>query len=446
MANLGRENENVEYKESTAEFEKACKAIVAMLNKSGHGTVYFGVKDNGDVIGHEIGKDTLSRLTDRIKASIKPDIYPTILPITIDGLKIISVSFSGTNKPYAFKGAFYVRVEQQNLPVEPLVLREMLKSSHEYNDRWENELTLHGAEDVDEKALDMYYRQAVALKRLNDFQHTSSELLTQLGLMVEGKLTNAGYFLFGKNCRLIYKAVVYPTTERLNPIDLKRFEGNIFQLINETMDFINMKMSWRVEINGIHRSEIPEVPIIALREVVINSLVHCDYFADTQNQITFDPETIEIYSPGNFGEFTPIDYITKFLPSRTKHKMIQHILYKAFDIETLGRGLKRMDNACKEYGISWTYEKYDFGFCISFNRKSSKEIIGKYDSLSDGAKKLYTYMKENNGILQGTKTAMAVIGKKERFTRLAIKELIGNGLVIRIGSDKTGYWKIKAED
>ena len=66
MANLGKENEIIEFKESTAEFDKACKAIVAMLNKSGHGTVYFGVKDNGEVIGHIIGKDTLSTLADRI--------------------------------------------------------------------------------------------------------------------------------------------------------------------------------------------------------------------------------------------------------------------------------------------------------------------------------------------------------------------------------------------
>ncbi len=77
--NLGKENETVEYKESTAEFEKACKAIVAMLNKSGSGTIYFGVKDNGDIIGHAIGKDTLSTLATRIQNSIMPSIYPTIV-------------------------------------------------------------------------------------------------------------------------------------------------------------------------------------------------------------------------------------------------------------------------------------------------------------------------------------------------------------------------------
>lgn len=121
--------------------------------------------------------------------------------------------------------------------------------------------------------------------------------------MINKKLTNAGLYLFGKNCPLVYKAVEYPTTERLNPIDLKRFEGNIFKLIGQVINFINQKMSWRVEINGVQRTEIPEIPVIAIREIVINSLVHCDYYADSEHQITIDPENIEIYNPGTLKNF-----------------------------------------------------------------------------------------------------------------------------------------------
>lgn len=439
MVNLGKENETLEFKESTAEFEKACRAIVAMLNKSGSGTIYFGVKDNGDVIGHNIGKDTLSNLADRIKDSIRPSIYPTILPKTFEDKTVISVTFSGRNKPYSYKGAFYIRVEQKNLVVDPLVLRELIKESHEYNDLWENEVTSYDSSYIDEEAVDMYYRQAVSMGRMNKFDHTSSELLTQLNLMVDGKLTNAGLYLFGKNCPLVYKAVEYPTTERLNPIDLKRFEGNIFKLINQVNNFISQKMSWKVEINGIQREEKPEIPIVAIREIVINSLVHCDYHADSEHQVTVDPENIEIYNPGVFLEFTPLDYIERILPSRTKHKVIQGIIFKAFDVETLGRGLKRMDNACKEYKVGWEYCKYNFGFSFVFKRNSKENI---YDMISNDGKRLLNFMKENNGILENTNIAMSIINKKDRATHKVIKELIDEGIVERIGSNKLGYWKI----
>lgn len=82
--NLGKENETLEFKETTAEFDKACEAISAMLNKKGEGVIYFGVKDNGEVIGQIIGKDTLSTLTDRIKDSIKPTIYPIVESLDIE--------------------------------------------------------------------------------------------------------------------------------------------------------------------------------------------------------------------------------------------------------------------------------------------------------------------------------------------------------------------------
>lgn len=440
LINLGKESENLEFKESTAEFDKACRAIVAMLNKSGSGTIYFGVKDNGDVIGHNIGKDTLSNLADRIKDTIKPNVYPTILPKKIGDKTIISVTFSGRNKPYAYKGTFYIRVEQQNLVVDPLVLRELIKESHEYNDLWENELTNYGVEYIDDESVDMYYRQAISMGRINKFDHTSEDLLTQLNLLVNGKLTNAGLYLFGKNCPLVYKAVEYPTIERLNPIDLKRFEGNVFQLINYINNYINQKMNWKVEINGIQRIEKPEIPIVAIREIVINSLVHCDYHADSEHQVTIDPENIEIYNPGSFGEFTPIDYVERILPSRTKHKVIQGIIFKAFDVETLGRGLKRMDNACKIHKVCWDYSKYNFGFSFIFKRKSSNYEY--YENISADAKKLLSFMKENKGILENSNIAMSIINKKERATYNVIKELVDNKIIKRIGSNKNGYWTL----
>ena len=75
--------------------------------------------------------------------------------------------------------------------------------------------------------------------------------------MKNGYLNNAGLYLFGKNSPLVYKAVEYPTTERLDPIDLKRFEGNIFNLILKVINFISQKMRWKVKITDIHRKEIP---------------------------------------------------------------------------------------------------------------------------------------------------------------------------------------------
>lgn len=437
MVNLGRESETVEFKESTAEVDKACKAIVAMLNKAGEGTLYFGVKDNGDVVGQKIGKVTLSNLADKIKTSIVPSIYPTIRKMDIDERSIVCVAFSGTNKPYAYKGAFYIRVEQQNLILDPLKLREIIKQGHEYNEKWENELTDFTAKDIDEGSVDLFYRQAVAMGRINKFDHTSEELLVQLNLLKEGHLTNAGWYLFGKNKPLVYKAVEYATTERLNPIDLKRFEGNIFSLINQVINFINQKMRWKVEIRNVQRKEIPEIPVVAIREIVINSLVHSDFLADSEHQITIDPQCIEIYNPGAFGEFTPRDYVNQIIPSRTRHKVIQEIIFKAFDVETLGRGLKRMDKVCKEAKVTWDYRKYSFGFSFIFDRtKPNMDYENKDEEL------IILYMQKNEGSVSNIHAVMNLINKKERTAYKIMKALVEKKYIERKGSNKTGYWQL----
>ena len=132
-------------------------------------------------------------------------------------------------------------------------------------------------------------------------------------------------------------------------------------------------MYQKVVIDDVKRREVPEVPIVALREIIINSFVHCDYVSDTEHQITIAPSKIEIYNPGVFKDYTPLDYVNDIILSRTKHKIIQGILFKVFDIETLGRGLKRMNKFCKEFNVKWDFRKYSFGFSFIFLRNKNSE-------------------------------------------------------------------------
>lgn len=74
----------------------------------------------------------------------------------------------------------------------------MVKSSHEYNENWENKLTEYSSDYIDEEALEIYYEQSLAMRRIQDFKHTSAELMTMLELMRDNKLTNAGLYLFSK--------------------------------------------------------------------------------------------------------------------------------------------------------------------------------------------------------------------------------------------------------
>lgn len=108
--NLGFENETREFKESTVELEKGLVSLTSMLNKNGFGEVLFGVKDNGDVIGQDVGRTTFKTISQAIDNFIDPPIIASISEqSSSDGRKYISVKANGMNRPYAYRNIIYIR-------------------------------------------------------------------------------------------------------------------------------------------------------------------------------------------------------------------------------------------------------------------------------------------------------------------------------------------------
>ena len=120
--NLGIESETLEFKKTTGEVDKAMDNIASMLNKHGHGTLYFGVSPNGEVTGQQISASSLDDVAKRIKDAIKPMIYPEIKKERLDNRDVIRVDFSGKEKPYSSFGRYYKRVFADR-PVRPALQR-----------------------------------------------------------------------------------------------------------------------------------------------------------------------------------------------------------------------------------------------------------------------------------------------------------------------------------
>ncbi len=117
--NLGKETETLEFKKSTSEIKAAMISIASILNKHGIGTLYFGVKPNGDVVGQNVSESSLRDVSRAVYESIKPQIYPAIDEIVIDGKQLIKVEFSGDSKPYSAAGRYYLRTADEDREVSP---------------------------------------------------------------------------------------------------------------------------------------------------------------------------------------------------------------------------------------------------------------------------------------------------------------------------------------
>lgn len=178
--------------------------IVAILNKHGQGTLYFGISPNGDIKGQQVVESTLRDVSRSVFETIKPQIYPQIQKITIDGCDIIEVKFSGSEKPYSAYGKYYTRVADESRELTPAELKEMMIAS-ESAERWEQKLTDFGIETIDISALKEFFNRAISCGRMPENEFNLESLLGKLGLIKKGRLNNAGYVLFGNNAPITLK-------------------------------------------------------------------------------------------------------------------------------------------------------------------------------------------------------------------------------------------------
>ena len=444
---FGRESENVEFKKSTGQLSKSMDDIASILNKSGEGVLYFGIKPDGEVCGQEVTEKTLNDVAENIKASIKPMIYPKIEEIELDGKSVVRVNFSGNERPYSSYGRYFKRVFDRAEEMSAEELKETF-ASLDYTSSWENHKTDFGLETIDHDALRRFYDQSVSCGRLDSLPvYDEQELLTGLGLLVDGKLTNAGYYLFSIKEPVVLKAAIYSTDARISFNDIQRWKGNIFNLIDKGILYIKSNIRWRVESSGkAERIEVPEIPIDAIREIVVNSFAHANYRGETEHEIDITPTEIEIYNPGSFPmNLTPESFVSKRRKSLPRNKVILETLYKCKNVEMFGSGFKKVYGLCEAEGIKVKYDLDPYGFSFFFLRNSDnapiKAPLSKDDDwMNDLDREVLALIKEKPTL--PSKEMADELNCGYRTLMRSLSSLQNNGKIRRIGTQRRGYWEI----
>lgn len=433
-----RESEKIEFKRSTKEVSDAMKSVSGMLNKYGEGTIYFGIKNDGTIVKNTISDSTLRDVSRAIYESIDPVITPTIEIVIIDNVEVIKLSFYGNDQPYSSKGVYYKRVADENRPMSQNELMIMFQSKH-YEDSWEKKITQYSYDDIDDKTLKDFYLNSIKVNRLEMKEYDKKDLLNMLSLASNNKLNNAGYYLFGKNVNTELKMVIYATKSKTTIIDMACIKGNIYTLVNEGINYISKNINWKVEIKGSKREDIPEIPLEAIREIVVNSFAHAKYSDENFNEINIFPETIEIYNQGSFPlDYTPLDFIDEHISSLRRNPIILDVLFRSKDVEKSGSGFSRMNEYCEKFNIKWSYEKLNNGFKFVFLRKNSDRVIYNSD-LNDEELLVLNQININNQIKISD---LAInLNLSTRTIQRIIKNLTNKGYIKRVGT-KSGYWNI----
>ena len=441
--NLGKETETLELKKSTGEIREAMVSISSILNKHGIGTIYFGVKPNGDVIGQDVSESSLRDVSRTIYESIRPQIYPAIEEVVLDGRHLIKVEFSGENAPYSATGRYYLRTADEDREVAPEELKEFF-AANKYRGKWEKEKSKATEKQIDRKAIKTFWQKAIAAGRLPEGRYTCPIVLNRFGLITDNYLTNAGEALFGTTRPITLKAGIFATDEKLTILDMKMYEDNIYNLLAIAEEYILKNLRWRSEITGIDREEIPEIPVAVIREVLSNGFAHAIYNGRTNHEICIHPGMVTIYSPGEYASrHTPEEYIKENLESEIRNATISKILYLNKSIEQFGSGFKRINSLCKDAGVKYSYENTANGFKFIIYRPQLQSDIPSVTldvTLNGTEMSVLAILKQRP---DSSRDEIAEkISKTVRTVQRALDSLRTKGYIERVGSKQHPVWKI----
>ena len=456
---LGRETETIEYKKTTSELKDGIISIVAILNKHNGGELYFGVRNDGYVVGQDISDKTLRDVSQAIYHHIEPQIYPDIKNVVIDDEDCICVSFQGDNVPYYAYGRAYLRVADEDRVMSPQELESYILKKKANIADWDSEVSNKTIVDVNEEALANYIGRANTAGRIEYAYTNKDDILKRLNLLIGDRITNTAKVMFCENNTLEIQMAVFASNERLTFIDIDRKNGTVTELVKIAENYIKDKMRWRVEFNGgLQRKEIPEIPIEAIREALFNSFCHRDYRISQNNEVAIFKNRIEIYNPGRFPDgLTPQDFINGSERSVHRNPILAQILYYTKDIENFGTGLRRIMTACQEADVKIEFKQLKMGFAVVFHRFDKEvdylgRVVNEKFIVPNGT--INGTIKSNENIARILKTIIdnpsvtydelaVLLSMPRRTVSREMKTLQKSGQIEREGAKKKGRWIVK---
>lgn len=337
-----KESETVEFKKSVSELDSALKTICAFLNNRG-GVVYFGIDNSGNITGQLLNDSNLREISQKIRNKIKPQITPKIVTCYVNNIPIIEISVTkASDDIYYYNGVAYDRSGTETVIMPPDEVKRRILEANQIT--WEKQIFKGATIDfLNFSTIDKFLEMARKAKRLPETREDKETILRKLGLITDEGITNAAIVLFGKESSRYFENTLLRCGRFKDEIkeffiDIKDYGVNIFENLENGISFIQEHIKITARIEGLFRVERWEIPIPALREALINAMIHMDYTINGYIYIAVYDDKIEISNPGYLMKGLSIKSLYKKHPSVHRNKLISNVLYLSGLIDNWGRG------------------------------------------------------------------------------------------------------------
>ena len=327
------ESERIEYKSQLV--DDIYKEVIAFANTDG-GVIYIGVDDQGNVTGIENVDETYTRLTNGIRDAIQPDVTMFVRYILQDNKAIRIEVGEGSYKPYYLKGkglkpnGVYVRQGATSVQASPEQIRQMIKDSD--GDVFEDMRSLHQELTFDEaeaafKRYKVEFAEdkfiALGLRNIHDDQYTNLALI------------------LSDQCQHTTKIAVFGDTENITFKDAKEFGGSIFKQLDDSYAYLALCNRTAATFKGLERIEKSDYPEEAIREGLLNALVHRDYSYSGSIIINVNDAYMEFISIGGLLPGLSAEDIRSGI-SQPRNRKLAEIFHRLRLIESYGTGIRKI--------------------------------------------------------------------------------------------------------
>ncbi|MCQ2914707.1 MAG: putative DNA binding domain-containing protein [Alphaproteobacteria bacterium] len=430
--NLGFESETIEFKESLSQLDKGIKSLSAMLNKQGYGYVYFGVCDNGDVKGIDVGKKSLQDVRNRIKDLISPQALVKIEECSDEQKKYIKVFVQGNDIPYSCDGRYYIRNVSSDEQASNEILRKMLANSEADIIR-----------QIDSENQNLTFHQFFLILTNNSIHPKNTiEFYKSYGLINKlGKFNLMAYLLSDQN-EIALKIVHFKGNDKSIMQERTDYsKQTLLQSVYEVLSYFKSICINKVELKEGKREEIPLFEFEAFREAWINACVHNNWAEKIPPSVYIFDDRIEVVSYGGLpygltldgffkGTSIPVNkgLLTIFIANRFAEQSVHGV---PIIVSKYGKTSFEFNDGILKVIIPFAFERESV--------KVRKNLEKAQSKLTKNQKDVYECLKKNQKIKLidvSKELGLSLAGVKKIVQKLQQLEMIEH-----TGSKKDGLWK-----
>lgn len=444
---IDKEKQNIEWKETWK--EDYLKWICDFANAQG-GKIYIGKNDDGTVTGIANAKKLLEDIPNKVR-----DVLGIIVDVNLyseenkDYLEIVTLPSS---YPVNYKGEYHYRSGSTKQLLKGAALTQFLFEKTGIT--WDSiPLDNLSADDFWRDSFDIFRKQAILSKRMDekDLNMTNEQLLDSLGLIKDGKILRAGMMLFHQNPEkwingVYIKIGFFESDSEISYMD--EIHGSLISQADKVIDLIFTKyLKADITYEGVTRVETYPFPKAAIREAVYNAIVHKNYATQIPIQISIYKDKLYISNDCILPSGWTVETLMGKHRSKPFNPNIANGFFRAGFIETWGRGIEKICEACKNYGTKLPeYTVYPEDIMIKFEalnvaKNVAKNVAnGSKNKIEENTPLVLEFLKQYPETTQ--KNIMENLNISKRTLERIISLLKENSYIERIGNNRSGYWQI----